>query len=357
VIATGGIAAGTATNTVDSFDPSLNTWQALAPMSASRYAHAAVLAGDGRVLVSGGGGATTEFFNPAGGFWTAGPTMQFARSQQTATRLADDRVLIAGGSGAVSTSETWTYPMTGCTVINSLPMTISASGTYCMTSSLGANLSSGNAITINADNVTVDLGGFIIDDVAAGSGNQASGIGSNGHRHIVVRNGSVNGFYNGVVLSYSGSASNLVEDVTVNFGLEEGIEVDGDLSEIRTSKVLTLGGSTVTPATAIGIAMAANKGRIIGNTISNVLATGGSVPGVDETVAIDVSGNTVRVVANTIVNVHGSPVFNQGIACNTSGQIGIEANSVNVSTPPGRAWLPGACVDLGGNTWTGVPPQ
>ena len=53
---------------------------------------------DGRVLVTGGGGATPEIFDPAKGTWTA--TGAIATSAgETATLLRDGRVLVAGGLG------------------------------------------------------------------------------------------------------------------------------------------------------------------------------------------------------------------------------------------------------------------
>jgi hypothetical protein len=46
------------------------------------------------------------------------------------------------------------------------------------------------------------------------------------------------------------------------------------------------------------------------------------------------------------------------IACN-AGSIRLFGNDVAVPSGPGRAWSPagGACQDLGGNTYSGLPPQ
>ena len=71
----------------------------------ARAGHTAVLLGDGRVLVAGGGlgdDATTrsaELYDPATGRWTVTGIMADARRGYTATVLADGSVLVVGGVG------------------------------------------------------------------------------------------------------------------------------------------------------------------------------------------------------------------------------------------------------------------
>jgi hypothetical protein len=88
------------------FDPALDAFsRALGRMSAARVRHLAVLLGDGRVLVVGGGALdgtqapqTTELFNPATGTFSAGPPMRVSsRIGFAGARLADGRVLYCGG--------------------------------------------------------------------------------------------------------------------------------------------------------------------------------------------------------------------------------------------------------------------
>ena len=55
-----------------------------------------------------------------------------------------------------------------CTPIDYLPYTISAQGVYCFTQHLGTNMTSGNAITINTNNVVIDLNGFKLGGLGAG---------------------------------------------------------------------------------------------------------------------------------------------------------------------------------------------
>jgi subtilase family serine protease len=88
------------------FDPVSNSFSPVASMSTSRQNAAAVLLGNGRVLVSGGFGGTgsihnwqtsAEVFDPAtGGFSAVGP-MVTGRGLHTLTRMFNNKVLVAGG--------------------------------------------------------------------------------------------------------------------------------------------------------------------------------------------------------------------------------------------------------------------
>jgi hypothetical protein len=46
-----------------------------------------------------------------------------------------------------------------CAAITTVPTTISLPGTYCVTKDLTTQSTSGNAITVSANGVTIDLGG------------------------------------------------------------------------------------------------------------------------------------------------------------------------------------------------------
>lgn len=90
------------------------------------------------------------------------------------------------------------------TPISSLPFTISTSGSYYFTRNLHFTFPNGNAITISANDVTLDLCGFTLSSIAAVTGN-AIEIDSSSTRGIIVKNGSITG---NTSVSISGTAPN-----------------------------------------------------------------------------------------------------------------------------------------------------
>ena len=102
------------------------------------------------------------------------------------------------------------------TVINSVPYTITAPGNYVLGASLTFSPASGNAISVNAHNVTIDLNGHYLYNPAFAA-NSANAIYSNNKGNITVRNGQIIGFNVGVYLDNPSSgplnAGHIVESV------------------------------------------------------------------------------------------------------------------------------------------------
>ena len=106
----------------------------------------------------------------------------------------------------------------GQTLIVSLPYTITADGTYKFAHDLTYSATVGNAITVNASNVTIDLDGYQLVSTASNSYN--FGIYANNVSNVSVKNGGIVGFTFGVEMAYPQGASN------VNFGhLVDGLHL------------------------------------------------------------------------------------------------------------------------------------
>lgn len=95
VLVTGGRgSSGSVVRTVERYDPATGGFIALAPMLAPRADHTATELADGRVLVTGGGGApTAEIYSRTANRWTATRTMNAVRTRHRAARLTGGQVL------------------------------------------------------------------------------------------------------------------------------------------------------------------------------------------------------------------------------------------------------------------------
>ncbi len=151
--------------------------------------------------------------------------------------------------------------------IDSLPVTISTQGTWCLRKDLATSMSSGVAINIATNNVTIDCNDFKIGGLAAGNTSVARGIFAGGRNNITVRHCAIRGFYYGIHISYG--AGHLVEDNRLDNNLNTGIHVMGDNNRVRRNAVYDTGGYPGMNA-SYGILAAAH---LIDNTVDGVFAT------------------------------------------------------------------------------------
>jgi N-acetylneuraminic acid mutarotase len=109
LLAGGCIAACNApTATTEMYDPTAGTWSNTGSLNVPRYFHSTTVLQDGKVLVVGGCispdctnlTASAELYNPDTGTWSLAAPLSDAREAHTATLLADGRVLVTGGYGA-----------------------------------------------------------------------------------------------------------------------------------------------------------------------------------------------------------------------------------------------------------------
>ena len=110
--------------------------------------------------------------------------------------------------------------------IDSLPATISTQGVWCLRKDLATSMTSGNAINITTNNVTIDCNDFKIGGLGAGNASTTSGIYANNRQNVTVRHCNVRGFHYGII--FNGGAGHLVEDNRLDNSLYRGIYVSGD---------------------------------------------------------------------------------------------------------------------------------
>lgn len=182
----------------------------------------------------------------------------------------------------------------GIQVINSLPYVIKSPGVYRLAKAFNINLGSGNAIEVQADNVTIDLMNYAVDNRSAGPSTTARGVSANGFKNCTVRNGDITGFLAGIYLRPgSGPAAGqfcayVVEGITLSANVDMGITVKGLGNIIRNNLIVgsrvgiftgNLGASTIINnsiyETVIGIELNMNAGSVVDNNRLGNTATGG----------------------------------------------------------------------------------
>ncbi len=164
-----------------------------------------------------------------------------------------------------------------CTPITSVPIIITAQGIYCLTGNLNTAITTGNAITINANSVVLDLNGFKLGGLAAGPGTQAKGIYLLNRQNITIKNGTVRGFHDGIVLADNGSSSgHVVEDIRADQNTVVGIFVAGAGGIVRNNQVVDTGGGTADGdnVSAFGIIVHGFGPRVLNNDVIRTVSQG-----------------------------------------------------------------------------------
>jgi hypothetical protein len=177
----------------------------------------------------------------------------------------------AGASPAVRSAES----TDGCTAyIDSLPAALGSPGTYCLRADEAFTPTSGTAIVINSDDVTIDCNDFKINGLAGGDATDARAIGANGFfNNPVIRRCVVRGFRYG---TYLFTSDTVVEDSRFDENTEVGIFLQGRRSRVRRNHVTNTGGSTFTADPSPIAIWVGSDSEVTDNTISVVYTTGGT---------------------------------------------------------------------------------
>jgi hypothetical protein len=200
-----------------------------------------------------------------------------------------------------------------CTPIDSLPYTITQPGTYCLTGNQSTSFASGAAITIQTDNVVLDLGAYMIDNTSVFS-TTAIGVSMPAdHTNVTVRGGMIRGFDAGINLGAKNARAMVVEGVRLDRCYRNAIVLDGHESTVRHNFISTTGGSNAFP-NSIVIAISVNGSglRILDNDVVN-------------TIGGDGNGATIAILVNNWINattdivVEGNRITNQTVRVSSSG--------------------------------------
>lgn len=232
-------------------------------------------------------------------------------------------VLIPLGLALASPSANAAESYESCSgFITSLPATITTQGTWCLDQDLSTTLTSGNAITIATNNVTLDCNHFKLGGLGAGLGTQANGVFAAARQNVTVRNCNIRGFYVGAILD---GAGHVLEDSRFESNRYYGVYVSASSGEVRRNQVLGTGGAGGTP---VGIFVSGGI-DVMDNLVHTVTADPG---GTAIAIGVDVSGVGARVIANNrirnIFSGASSPSFAITTSISTSSGISIRGNSL-----------------------------
>jgi hypothetical protein len=181
--------------------------------------------------------------------------------------------------------------------IDTLPATITTQGTWCLRHDLSTAITSGEAITINTNNVTIDCNDFKLGGLAGGAGSIAYGIYANNRLNATVRHCNIRGFLYGVLIEGS-SGGHVIEDNRLNGNLYVSVWLSGDGSVVRRNQVTNTGGGGLSSAYGI---LTDGAVDVLDNTVSGVLPTANSSGNGDATGIVaqnnpngSISGNRIR---------------------------------------------------------------
>jgi hypothetical protein len=108
-----------------------------------------------------------------------------------------------------------------CTPISSLPYAITIQGVYCLKDNLSTAIASGSAISIETNNVVIDLNGYKLGGAGAGISTSAKGISATSRSNITIRNGIIRGFHYGI--SLTGGSGDLIENMLLDLNTGGGV--------------------------------------------------------------------------------------------------------------------------------------
>lgn len=153
-----------------------------------------------------------------------------------------------------------------------IPISITSPGVYCLTENVSSGL---RAISIDADNVVVNLNGYLLDGSSAGTDTSQIGIFCQDQKNVVITNGSITGYYYGVLLNNCDGVEITHLRSVGNYG--SGIDMTNGSESvlIAHNHIYDIGGTTRSGYTWIyGVSVRSDcpGARIFDNNIYNIHA-------------------------------------------------------------------------------------
>jgi len=158
--------------------------------------------------------------------------------------------------------------------IESLPATINTQGVWCLRKDLATGITSGAAITIATNNVTIDCNDFKIGGLAAGAGSQTRGIYAENRFNATIRHCNIRGFHAGIYIfgtNPAKTAGHVIENNRIENNLYYGAHIEGDGSVVEHNSFIDTGGSSVNKGAAVALSTMYDV-DVIDNLVSNVAA-------------------------------------------------------------------------------------
>jgi hypothetical protein len=249
--------------------------------------------------------------------------------------------LIAGGACLVLPKRAFATS----TVISSFPYTITTPGTYILTQNHTVNLADFFAIAVEADDVTIDLQGYTLQN---SNGVDTSAVGIAAYttiiKNLTVMNGAVKNFHTGIYLNGHCNGPNgfLIDSIVCNDCYAGGITLGGSGNIIQNCTIDAVTRSSLidigTCSGALGIGLMGSIGCLIRDTTINLHDAGQG----DGTVCMffDKTAKDTVVLDCTLLNADAGIVFDD------NGATGDYRD--NTSSNVYAAYTGGN--DLGGNT-------
>jgi len=183
-------------------------------------------------------------------------------------------------------------------VISAIPCVIRTPGTYCLARDLCYDSLSGNAITVDANDVTIDLDGCRLS-CEAGPTSRAVGIFSSQCSAVTIRNGTVQGFHFGAQFCGVNCRDNQVCNVTFADNWYIGLWIEGKQSLAMSNRVENTGGCSLPGfTTPIGMRLVGEGCALINNQVSGFAWRPGTTTeivgvAIDEAPGAMVAGNRI----------------------------------------------------------------